>query len=134
MGILKRILGICQTSRPQVPQCWSYSDGQVRIALAQATELKEKGGAIRLEGGGLPKRVLVVNGEDGQYHAFHNRCTHIGRRRLDPVPGESAIRCCSVGQSKFGYDGTRESGLASRDLVPLEVELDDEHLVVRLDV
>ena len=30
-------------------------------------------------------RVLVIRGDDGKFHAFHNRCTYIGLRRLDPV-------------------------------------------------
>jgi len=40
----------------------------------------------------LPVRVLVVYGEDGEYRAFQNRCTHMGHRRLDSVPGTSTVQ------------------------------------------
>jgi nitrite reductase/ring-hydroxylating ferredoxin subunit len=132
MGILKRIFGICETDRPADAECWTYSDGKVEIVLERAQELEKPGGAIRLEGGGLPIRVLVVHGDDNQFHAFPNRCTHMGGRRLDPVPGESTIRCCSVGKSTFDYEGTRLSGSAKRTLEPLAVEVDGGKLVVRI--
>ncbi len=123
MGILKRILGICETRPPADAGCWSYADGKVEIDLDRAPELAAKGGAIRLEGGSLPMRVLVLHGEDGAFHAFPNRCTHMGHRRLDPLPGEQKIRCCSIGRSTFDYSGRKISGLAPEGLQPLGVEL-----------
>jgi len=70
--------------------CWNYVDGKLTIDLNGASELKTLGGAVRIEGKNLPKRIFVVLGEDGAYRAFHNRCTHLGHRRLDPVPGTTS--------------------------------------------
>ena len=84
-SFFQRIFGLPATQKPLDPQCWSFSDGKITIDLKRATELKKPGGALRLEGNGLPMRVLVIRGDDGKFHAFHNRCTHMGHRRLDPV-------------------------------------------------
>ena len=85
---------------------------------------------MRLEGRALSRRVLIVHGVDGQLRAFPNRCTHAGGRRLDPVPGESVIRCCSVGQSVFDYEGRRLSGSAQEPLTPLRVQSQSGKFVV----
>lgn len=130
MGIFKRLLGICETRPPADPGCWKYQGGKLEIHLDRAPELSRKGGAIRLEGPSLPKRVLVVHGQDGRFHAFPNRCTHVGHRRVDPVPGEERIRCCSVGKSTFDYSGKRLSGSAQEPLVPLAVESDGKRLLI----
>lgn len=130
MGIIKRLLGICATQLPVNAGCWTYAGGKLEVSLDKAPELSQKGGAVRLEGPSLPKRVLVVHGQDGQFHAFPNRCTHIGHRRIDPVPGEDKIRCCSVGKSTFDYSGKRLSGSAKESLVPLAVESDGSKLVI----
>jgi nitrite reductase/ring-hydroxylating ferredoxin subunit len=130
MGIFKRIFGICATQVPANSGCWSYSGGKLEVNLDKAPELSQKGGAIRLEGPSLPKRVLVVHGRDGEFHAFPNRCTHIGHRRIDPVPGEDKIRCCSVGKSTFDYSGKLLSGSAKESLEPLALESDGSKLVI----
>jgi len=100
-SFFQRIFGTPATSKPLDPQCWSFSEGKILIDLNRASELKKVGGALRLEGGGLPIRVLVIRGNDGKFHAFHNRCTHIGHRRVDPVPGTGTVQCCSVGKSTY---------------------------------
>ena len=84
MSLLRRIFGICTTQLPGDDDCWRYSRGKIKIEWARAPELHKTGGAIFLEGKGLSIRVLVVYGMDGQYHAFRNRSTFMGRR-LDPV-------------------------------------------------
>ncbi len=132
MGILKRLLGICATQVPANSGCWSYAGGKLVVILDKAPELSRKGGAIRLEGPSLPKRVLVVHGQDGAFHAFPNRCTHIGHRRIDPVPGEDKIRCCSVGKSTFEYSGRLISGSAKESLEPLALESDGTKLVISI--
>lgn len=132
MGIFKRLFGICETRPPADSGCWTYKDGRLEITLEKAPELSRKGGAVRIEGSGLPKRVLVVHGEDGKFHAFPNRCTHIGHRRIDPVPGEDRIRCCSVGKSTFDYSGKRVSGSARESLEPLPAESDGSRLLISL--
>jgi hypothetical protein len=65
-GFFQRIFGLPATSKPLDPQCWSFSGGKILIDLNRATELKKPGGALRLEGGGLPMRVLVIRGDDGK--------------------------------------------------------------------
>lgn len=111
-GFFQRILGQCATPEPKDEGCWSYSSGQVTLDVARATELSARSGAIRLEGKGLPNRVLVVHCEDDQYRAVLNKCTHMGRR-LDPVPGTRTVQCCSVGKSTFDYGGHVLYGPAS---------------------
>jgi nitrite reductase/ring-hydroxylating ferredoxin subunit len=130
MGLLKRLFGICETQPPADGGCWTYADGKLEVSLDKAPELSQKGGAIRLEGPSLPKRVLVVHGQDGAFHAFPNRCTHVGHRRIDPVPGEDKIRCCSVGKSTFDYSGKLLSGSAKESLEPLALESDGSKLVI----
>jgi nitrite reductase/ring-hydroxylating ferredoxin subunit len=109
MGFIKRILGICETKAPKDASCWSYNGNQIEIDLSRAPELDSEGGALRLEGRGLPERVLLVHGRDGEFHAYRNRCTHMGRR-LDPQPGDKPVQCCSVSKSGFEYSGSVISG------------------------
>ena len=130
MGFFKRLLGICATQLPANSECWTYVDGKLEVVLDKAPELSQKGGAIRLEGVSLPKRVLVVHGQDGAFHAFPNRCTHVGHRRIDPVPGEDKIRCCSVGKSTFDYSGKLLSGSAKESLEPLALESEGGKLII----
>ena len=115
MGILKRLFGICDTKPPVDSGGWSWNNGKLEIDLERTGELSSKGGAVRLEGGGLPNRVLVLRGEDEKLHAFSNKCTH-GGRRLDPLPGQSKVRCCSVGKSTFDYEGKVFSGTTQGDV------------------
>jgi nitrite reductase/ring-hydroxylating ferredoxin subunit len=132
-SLFQRIFGFPATARPRNPQCWSFSNGKIVIDLKKAVELQDPGGAIRLEGGGLPRRVLVVRGEDGQLHAFHNRCTHLGHRRLDPVPGTSTVQCCSVGRSTYTYDGQRIHGPAPQPVNVFPVKVQDHEAIVSIE-
>ena len=131
MGFFKRLFGICKTQHPSDPGCWQYVDGELKIEMARAPELKQPGGALRLESGNLPKRVLVLRDEEG-YAAFHNCCTH-GGRRLDPNEGDAAVQCCSVGKSEFDTCGNVASGSAKKpiDVFPLRVE--DGRIVVNIN-
>jgi nitrite reductase/ring-hydroxylating ferredoxin subunit len=128
-----RIFGVPATSKPLDPQCWSISNGKITIDLNRATELKKPGGALRLEGDGLPMRVLVIRGDEGQFHASHNRCTHIGHRRLDPVPDTGTVQCCSVGKSTYTYDGKKVYGPPTGSIKTFKAELDGERLIVFLE-
>ncbi|BHH85327.1 hypothetical protein LA52FAK_36160 [Desulforhopalus sp. 52FAK] len=103
------------------------------INLSQASELQDSNGAIRLEGNNLPVRVLVVRSENGEYRAYHNRCTHLGHRRLDPVPGTNTVQCCSINKSTFDKSGNTIFGPAPHSIKSYPVELDDEKLIVSLD-
>ncbi len=134
MEIIKRILGICKTKKPANPACWKYADNRVEVDLGLAGELDSPGGAIRLEGGNLGGvRILALHGENGAYHAYKNRCTHIGHRRIDPIPDEAKLRCCSVGKSTFDYEGKVISGPAKEPLTVLRTEIEDGRLVIRLE-
>ncbi|MFO7971628.1 MAG: Rieske 2Fe-2S domain-containing protein [Desulfobacterales bacterium] len=93
----------------------------MEIDLSKVPELNEKDVAIRLEGKGLPNRLLVVHGSDDKFHVFENKCTHFGRR-LDPLPGQSLIECCSVGKSSFDYTGDNVSGSAKEPIKSYPVE------------
>jgi nitrite reductase/ring-hydroxylating ferredoxin subunit len=131
-GFFQRIFGLPATSKPLDPQCWSFSDDKITIDLNRATELKKPGGALRLEGGELPMRVLVIRGDDGKFHAFHNRCTHIGHRRLDPDPGTGTVQCCSVGKSTYTYDGKKVYGPPTESIKAFKVEVEGDRLIVFL--
>ncbi len=131
-SFIQRIVGVSATSKPLDPQCWSFGDGKITIDLKRATELKKPGGALRLEGDGLPMRVLVICGDDGKFHAFHNRCSHIGHRRIDPVPGTGTIQCCSVSKSTYTYDGKKIYGPPTGHIKTFKVEVEGESLVVCL--
>jgi len=131
MGLFKRIFGICETKAPSDGKCWKVAEGKVEIELARVPELQSKEGAIRLEGGGLPERVLVVHGTDGRFYAFRNNCTHFGRR-IDPLPGQPQVRCCSLSKSTFDYRGERVSGPARRTLTTYKVEVENGVLIISL--
>jgi nitrite reductase/ring-hydroxylating ferredoxin subunit len=131
MSLLRLIFGICITQLPEDEDCWRYSRGRIKIEWARAPELYKPGGAIRLEGKGLPIRVLVVYGMDGQYHAFRNRSTFMGRR-LDPVAGTQTICSCNVLKSVFDYTGNVMSGPAKEPLKTFQVETKQCKVIVWL--
>ncbi len=128
-NIVKRCLGIPATSRPGDPDCWSYSDGKLTVDLKKAPELETLGGAIRLEGGNLPERILVVSGEDEKLRVFRNRCSHLGHRRLDPVPGTGTVQCCSVNKSTYDLKGKKVYGPAPDPIVSYPSFLEGDKLV-----
>jgi nitrite reductase/ring-hydroxylating ferredoxin subunit len=131
-GLFQRIFGIPATSQPQVPDCWTFADGKLTIDLKKAKVLKKPGGALRFEGGNLPKRVLVVYGEDKKYRAYHNRCTHIGHRRLDPVPGTGTVQCCSVNKSTYDAAGEKIYGPAPRPIATYPAVVKGNQLTITL--
>ncbi len=128
----QRILGIPATALPADPACWTYAGGRINVDLSRAPELAAPGGALRLEGNGLPARVLVVRGSDGAFHAVKNRCTHLGHRRLDPCPGGDGVQCCSVNKSTFDLSGKRISGPTRKPVTAYPVSEKDGRLIVEL--
>jgi nitrite reductase/ring-hydroxylating ferredoxin subunit len=128
----QRLFGVPATGRPSNPECWSYCDGVIVIDPALAPELAGPGGALRLEGGDLPQRILVVHSEDGKFRAYHNRCTHLGHRRLDPVPGTATVQCCSVNKSTYNHDGHKIHGPAPAPVAVFPVTAEDGKLRVHL--
>ncbi len=131
-SFFQRLLGISATTKPGMDDCWNYVDGKLTIDLNRASELKTPGSAIRIEGKNLPKRILVVRGEDGEYRAFHNRCTHLGHRRLDPVPGTDTVQCCSVNKSTYDSSGDKLFGPAPRPVARYPVEKNQAELIVSI--
>ena len=132
MKIFKRILGICETKPPVNHDCWKHISGTVEIDLSKTPELREKGAAIRLEGTALPIRLLVVCNGDDQYRAFENRCTHYGRR-LDPLPGQPFLQCCSIGKSTFDFSGSNVFGPGTGPIKSYPVKRNGEVLLISLD-
>ena len=131
-SFFQRLLGSPATAKPVNDNCWSFADGKLTIDLKAAEELKQPGGALRVEGKNMPNRVLVVHGEDGEYRAFHNQCTHLGHRRLDPVPGTNTVQCCSVNKSTYDTEGTKIYGPAPRPITRYQVEQDSDSLIVKI--
>ncbi|MFP4477134.1 MAG: ubiquinol-cytochrome c reductase iron-sulfur subunit [Desulfatibacillaceae bacterium] len=131
-SVFQRILGIPATPPPVNPKCWTYGNGRITIDLDKAPELSSPGGALRLEKGGLPERVLVVRGENDDFKAYRNRCTHVGHRRLDPVPGTNMVQCCSVSKSTFDAEGRNVSGPGTNPVDTYAVEKDGNRLTVIL--
>lgn len=129
-SFIQRLLGKSETQKPGVDDCWRYEDEKLTINLDKAPELRRPGGAVRVEGKNLPIRILVVFSEDGEYRAYHNRCTHIGHRRLDPVPGTNTVQCCSVNKSTFDSCGDKICGPAPQPVKSYPVDKNQEKLIV----
>jgi len=94
--------------------------------------LSRLGGAVRIEGEVLSDPILVVLGDDGNYYAFKNRCTH-GERMIDPVVGTMTLECCSVSKSTYDYDGNVLSGPAEGPLTSYALESLGDKLTVNLN-
>ncbi|MGD9212241.1 MAG: Rieske 2Fe-2S domain-containing protein [Desulfobacteraceae bacterium] len=131
-NFFQRLLGISATVKPADPNCWKYSKGMLSIDLTKAPELFEKEGALRFEGKDLPKRVLIIADDKQKYHAFHNRCTHAGHRRLDPVPGTKTVQCCSVGKSTYDLTGKNIFGPAPAPIETFTVTQTEKHLTISI--
>jgi nitrite reductase/ring-hydroxylating ferredoxin subunit len=131
MKFLKRIFGISETPLPADPQAWSLESGTVRIDLGRMPELRAPGSGVRLEGKDLDPRLLVYHGEDGQFHAVANRCTHMGRR-IDILSGTQSLQCCSVSKSTFDYDGRPVGGAAKKALTTYAVNREAGTLTIEL--
>jgi nitrite reductase/ring-hydroxylating ferredoxin subunit len=129
MGILKKIFGICETRKPNDPGCWTYSNGILKIDLNRALELLKPNSSIRLEGEELPGRILVIRDKAGMFHAYKNKCTHMGRR-IDPLPKTSELRCCSLMGSLFNAKGEIISGLGNGNLKRYEVITEGDMITI----
>ena len=132
MSIFTRLLGICKTKLPMDSGCWTVEGNKVTLELKRAPELAASDGALRLEGKGLPFRVLVVRGKVGGFYAYRNKCSHMGRR-LDPVPGGNQLECCSVSRSTFNLDGRAVHGPAKEHVGVLALEEQGKTLIIYLD-
>jgi nitrite reductase/ring-hydroxylating ferredoxin subunit len=128
VDFFKAVAGICQTE-PLNPDLWEVTHDKARVKVGQVPELNRPGGAVYLTGKGLPERVLIVSRDDGGFVCAANRCTHMSRR-LDPVPGEQTLRCCSVSHSTFDYQGNNLTGPTRKPLEVYDWKLEDKDLVI----
>lgn len=131
-SIFQRLFGMPVTDKPKDDGCWTYADDRIEIDLSRSPELSQKGGSIRLEGKNIPRRILLIHGEDDSYHAFSNRCQHMGGRRLDPVPGTETVQCCSVNKSTYDYRGNPLFGPAKKAVMTFDVKADKGKLSISL--
>ncbi|MFH0959868.1 MAG: Rieske 2Fe-2S domain-containing protein [Pseudomonadota bacterium] len=125
---LRSIAGISQT-RVLNPAYWQLCGNVITIKIDDVPELQRHGGAVCLQGNGLKEPVLVVCDNDGGYHSFSNKCTHFGRK-LDPVPGQPVLRCCSVSHSTFDYLGNSLTGPAGKPIRVYRAELKNGDLTI----
>jgi nitrite reductase/ring-hydroxylating ferredoxin subunit len=132
-NIFQRIFGIPATAKPVNPECWQHDAGKIVVDLKKAPELENTGGALRIEGGDLKQRVLVITGENDTYKAFQNRCTHMGHRRLDPVPGTQTVQCCSVNNPTYDDAGEPILGPAPNPIITYPVSVQNHQLIVDLE-
>lgn len=130
-SIVQRVAGTCITDKPKNNSCWRVKGGVIEVNIDKAPELAAPSGALRLEGKGLERRVLIVHGEDGEFYAFPNHCTHMGRR-MDPMPGDPLIQCCSLGKSTFDYAGKVVYGDDTTDLQMLPITRENGVLRVQI--
>jgi len=128
-NLFQRLFGICATRPPADDGAWKVQGREVMVDLNRVPELARPDQAVRLERKGFSDRLLIVHGNDGRHHAFRNRCQH-GGRRLDPVPGEEQVQCCSIGRSTYDYSGKVLSGPAKGPLQILPVRTEGGRLVI----
>lgn len=130
VDFLKSFAGICE-ARPLSPDHWQLQGNRATVRIKDVPELHRPGGAVYLAGNGLDISVLIVRGDDGNYHCFSNRCTHMGRR-LDPVKGKCELRCCSVTHSTFDSEGNNLSGPAKTPVQTYRSDVENAELVVMI--
>lgn len=129
-SFFQRLFGISETQKPEREGCWQYEEGKLIIDLHKTSELRNPGGAIRIEGANLPVRVLIVHDDNKEYRAYKNQCTHFGHRRLDPVPGTNTVQCCSINKSTFDSCGEKLYGPAPHSITSYPVEVIQDKLVI----
>lgn len=132
LTFIDRLLGRPLTDLPQIEDAWVYEAGELRLDMEKLPEIADLGSAVRIEGEVLADPVLVVLGDDGEYYAFKNACTHAGRM-IDPVAGTMTLECCSVSSSTFDYDGNVLSGPAEGALTSYRLVVEDGQLAISLN-
>lgn len=126
--------GASETNLPQIEGAWAYSENILTLDLSKLPEIGALGGAVRIEGEDLPNPILVVLGEDGNYYAYKNVCTHLGRL-IDPLAGTMKLKCSSMickERSTYDYQGRVHSGYAEGPLKKYRVALEGDQIIVAL--
>jgi Rieske Fe-S protein len=131
-SFVDRLLGRPLTELPQIEGAWTLDGGTLTLDLTKLPELGSLGGAVRIEGELLSDPILVVLGEDNNYYAFKNACTHAGRM-IDPVAGTMTLECCSASSSAFDYQGNVISGPAEGSLTSYALEILEDKLIINLN-
>jgi nitrite reductase/ring-hydroxylating ferredoxin subunit len=70
--------------------------------------------------------------EDELFHAFHNRCTHFGHRRLDYVRGTNTVQCCSINKSTYTFAGKKIHGPNPKPVDTYPIKKDGDNLYIKL--
>jgi nitrite reductase/ring-hydroxylating ferredoxin subunit len=130
-NVFTRLFCRSMTALPADTGCLRREGDAALVDLARAPELGPPGGALRLEDPVLPDRLLLVHGHDGEYRCFANHCACSGFR-VDPVPGQDAIQCCTLGGSRYDAAGERTAGPAKHALVRYPVTVTGDALRVDL--
>lgn len=125
-----RLLGVTHTPLLEDDSAWNYIDNTVTLILGQIPDLAQPETAVRLEDDQLPENLLIVHGTDEQYYVFVNECTHSGRK-ID-LDDNGQLKCTSMGQSTFTYEGAVLSGSADAPLTTYTVEQSTEQLIITL--
>jgi nitrite reductase/ring-hydroxylating ferredoxin subunit len=128
-NIFQRLFCVTISPPPADAGCWNLTGDKLEINLTRAPELQPIGRSIRLEDDKLPDRVLLVHADDGTFHAFRNRCA-CGGFRIDPVPGEAKVRCCTPMQSTYDLTGKPTGRHPDKDVETLAVTVSDGLLTV----
>jgi Rieske Fe-S protein len=119
------------TELPQIEDAWIYEAGALTLDMTRLPELDAMGGAVRIEGDILTDPILVFQGDDGEFYALKNVCTHAGRK-IDPIAGTMTLECCSASQSTYDYQGNVLSGPAERPLTIYPVTLENDQLIIQI--
>ena len=126
--LFQRIFGISATGRA-AEGSWTLDGKNLKIDTGKLPELSSPGTGVRIEGSGLPERVLLIRGTDGELHAFRNRCTHGGRRL---GPSGDGVQCCSVGKSFFDMNGSILSGSAKKNIKKYKTSRENNYIIIEL--
>jgi cytochrome b6-f complex iron-sulfur subunit len=127
----QRLFCVPATPEPSNDAGWRVAEGTLIVELSKLPELSEPDSAVRFESDKLPDRLLLVHGMNDAFYAYANHCG-CGGFRIDPVPGEEKIRCCTLMQSTFDYDGKVLTGSAKKDLTVYPIVQDGDTLRVQL--
>lgn len=130
IGFFKAIAGICETE-PLDGSAWTKEGAEVKVDLDKTKGLSDPWGAVYLQGSQLAKPILIVRDDNQELHCFSNKCTHMGRK-LDPIPGKRALRCCSVSHSTFDFDGKALQGPTKGNLETYPCSVDGNVLTIKV--